>query len=1118
MVDIPKPSLKVLLVEDDAIDRLAFTRLIARSNLPYDYTIASSLIEAQSLLESQSFDVAIVDFYLGDGNAFELVEQIQSKNLPFIVATGSGDEQVAVQMLRQGAYDYLIKDPDRHYLSILPIAVERALARRQSEDKIHLLSYALQNVQDGIYMTNEQGHLIFVNNALAQICNCRAEEVIGQPIQALGQPDLTELFESEDVQIKSSYVLQTEIAIQVSTLVSFPALLSESRIKRQGTTLRFGVIRDITELKKIQLDLQKARDGLEQQVEQRTAQLEQTNQALLEEVIERKQVEVILQNLIEGTAATTGKDFFPALVEYMAQGLNVSYAFVNQVVDNKLSSLGFWADDALQPTFSCNLEHTPCERTFLDGRFYCQDSIQEQFPNNSNLVKLGAESYLGLALYNNQGKTIGTLCIIDRQPLLDPQRVENLLRVFAARAAAEIERQRATNRLEQLNQELEAKFQERTAALQEREEHLRELSARLNLAVESAAIGIWDWDIIQNILVWDKRMYQLYGMNQDDFTNVYEAWSSRLHPEDRVETETAVRQALEGKTDYNTEFRVIHPDGSIHFIKANALVQRNAQSEPQRMVGINYDITERKQAEWSLREAEAKYRAIYDNSVEGMYQSTPEGYYLMVNMALARMYGYQSPEQMISELNNIREQLYVDPQRRDEFERLIATQISICEFESEVYRRDGTTLWIAETGRLVRNEQKHFSYYEGIVSNITERKQAEIQLQQTNNELARATRLKDEFLANMSHELRTPLNAILGMTEGLQDRVFGNLNPKQLDAIKTIDRSGSHLLELINDILDVAKIESGQLELDLNPISITSLCQSSLAFIKQQALKKRIQLEVNLPGNLPDLLLDARRMRQVLINLLNNAVKFTPERGRITLEVCSQPPQAPQNFLQIAITDTGIGIAPENLEKLFQPFIQIDSALNRQYQGTGLGLVLVKQIVELHGGKVRVTSEMGKGSCFILEIPCTMPTCFSPEPTSALEPEMKLCQRQSDTSPLILLAEDNEANISTISTYLTAKNYRLLLATNGQEAVELANSQQPDVILMDIQMPIVDGLEAIQLIRQKPQLVEVPIIVLTSLAMKGDRDRCLAAGATDYLSKPVKLKQLVTTIQQFVAS
>lgn len=420
--------------------------------------------------------------------------------------------------------------------------------------------------------------------------------------------------------------------------------------------------------------------------------------------------------------------------------------------------------------------------------------------------------------------------------------------------------------------------------------------------------------------------------------------------------------------------------------------------------------------------------------------------------------------------------------------------------------------------------------FQQIQKELTERQQAEFRLTESNQqlaisneELARATRLKDEFLANMSHELRTPLNAILGMSEALQEQVFGVINKDQKEALETIANSGTHLLELINDILDVAKIESGQVEIDCSQTSINELCQSSLPFVKQQALRKRINLELKIAPNLPELFVDVRRIRQALINLLINAIKFTNQKGRVTLTVSLQhnPVTITKTEIKFAITDTGIGISPEDLQKLFKPFVQIDGSLNRQNTGTGLGLALVKSIVEMHNGTVNVTSEVGVGSCFTITLPCENIPIPSPAsvnlPASSLEPNPN--NVIAEGLPTLLLAEDNEANKLTISRYLKAKGYQLLFAKDGQEAIDMTRLLRPDLILMDIQMPNIDGLEAIKIIRRDkiPELANIPIIALTALAMTGDRERCIEAGANEYLTKPVKLSQLATIIKQTLA-
>ncbi|MFN5856198.1 MAG: response regulator [Pseudanabaenaceae cyanobacterium] len=406
--------------------------------------------------------------------------------------------------------------------------------------------------------------------------------------------------------------------------------------------------------------------------------------------------------------------------------------------------------------------------------------------------------------------------------------------------------------------------------------------------------------------------------------------------------------------------------------------------------------------------------------------------------------------------------------------------------------------------------------------------EANHQLALSNQELSRATKLKDEFLASMSHELRTPLNAILGMTEGLQDQIFGTITPQQRKALNTVEDSSTHLLDLINDILDVAKIESGQLTLECNPTSVSYLCNASLAFVKQQAMKKRIQLDLVIPSNLPQINVDQRRILQVLINLLNNAVKFTLEGGRITLEVIAPktaPRIAPETapkiapeinpdqesaYLTINVRDTGIGIAPEHMDRLFKPFMQIDSALNRKYEGTGLGLSLVRGMLELHGGQISVTSTVGVGSCFTIQLP-SAPMMEQPHGNSTQTVfSLDLESAAPKKLPLILLVEDNEVNIKTICSYLKAKGYEIIIARNGEEAVSLTQSSQPDLILMDIQMPKMDGLEAIKQIRSNPNSTHTPIIALTALAMVGDREKCLAAGADDYMTKPVKLRELAS--------
>jgi len=657
----------------------------------------------------------------------------------------------------------------------------------------------------------------------------------------------------------------------------------------------------------------------------------------------------------------------------------------------------------------------------------------------------------------------------------------------------------------------------------ETELRLQETSQRLALATNSASIGIWDYDIVNNVLIWDEQMSRLYGIPLGEFGGAYEAWQQGVHPEDRQAADLAIHKAIAGTEDFHNIFRVIWKNGEIHHIEAHAMVLRDETGNAQRMIGVNWDISDRKKAEEQLK--------------------------------------------------------------------LSAERISLA-----------------------------------------------------NAELSRAARLKDEFLAGMSHELRTPLNAVLGMSEVLLEEIYGNLTDRQKQSVSLIERSGRHLLTLINDILDLSKIEAGKMSLEINAVQVRQLCKASLSLVKELAQTKGIEINCNIDPSIGKIELDERRIRQVLINLLSNAIKFTNEGGKVDLSV--RCPDAGK--IEFSVSDTGIGIAADQMGRLFQPFTQLDNSLSRRYAGTGLGLSLVRRIVELHGGSVSLESEVNKGSCFTVSLPyretevssqpvtiasssvSTHPTSIqrafviedsessaaqisrylaeigataiiypmgqgvieavlqaqpdviildillpdlpgwnvlvelktNPQTSSipvvivsvvddrpkgfALgssdylvkpinrsqlqeslnrimgiieQPPVKalvVAHRTRSEVPLIVMAEDNEGNILTMLSYLEAYGLRIIVARNGLEAIDLIKQCQPDLVLMDIQMPELDGLEAIRQVRTDVRFANLPIIALTALAMPGDRERCLEAGANEYLSKPVRLLDVKLTIQKYL--
>jgi PAS domain S-box-containing protein len=387
-------------------------------------------------------------------------------------------------------------------------------------------------------------------------------------------------------------------------------------------------------------------------------------------------------------------------------------------------------------------------------------------------------------------------------------------------------------------------------------------------------------------------------------------------------------------------------------------------------------------------------------------------------------------------------------------------------------------------------------------------------LQHLNVELERAAYLKDAFLASMSHELRTPLNAILGYTEALIEQTRGPLNERQIQALQRVGESGQHLLSLISDILDISHLQRGELHLTITPVALAPLCESSLQCVAQTAAKKHISIASLIDPALHTIRADGVRLRQMLDSLLSNAVKFTPAGGAIGLEIAADQHNRTVRF---TVWDTGIGIAAEDLPHLFQPFLQLDSRLNRDFAGTGVGLALVERIARLHGGSVSVQSEVGEGSYFHIVLPLDANQVAAPEP-AAPAPCLPPAPEQEASPPLILIAEDDAATTMIVQDYLDNKGYRVRVADNGHDALSQAHMLQPDLILMDVQMPGLDGLEVTRRIRTNPALAHTPIIALTALAMPGDRERCLEAGASDYLSKPMRLAHLTQTIETYLAS
>jgi len=369
----------------------------------------------------------------------------------------------------------------------------------------------------------------------------------------------------------------------------------------------------------------------------------------------------------------------------------------------------------------------------------------------------------------------------------------------------------------------------------------------------------------------------------------------------------------------------------------------------------------------AVDEAENSFRRIFERAVPGIFQTTPGGNYIRANPALARIYGYETPAEMLETLTDIGRQLYVEPTRRSEFIEQMRENGALNGFESAIYRRDGSVIWISENCREVRSTRGELVYYEGTVEDITQRKLAEAELQHAREQAEQANKAKSIFLANMSHELRTPLNAILGFSELLTQEIYGPLGDARYSEFAgDIFRSGKYLLGIISNILDLTKIEAGQVALDEQDTDLGELMRSSIRLVSEAARHRDISLEVQLPPAPVTLNADPTRLRQILLNLLSNAIKFTPE-GKWVYLSCARG----ADTLDLTVSDTGIGMSPDEIARAMQPFHQVDNSYSRRYEGTGLGLSVTQSLVDLHGAAMSIESEVGKGTTITVRLPAS---------------------------------------------------------------------------------------------------------------------------------------------------
>ena len=533
------------------------------------------------------------------------------------------------------------------------------------------------------------------------------------------------------------------------------------------------------------------------------------------------------------------------------------------------------------------------------------------------------------------------------------------------------------------------------------------------------------------------------------------------------------------------------------------------------------EATERTQAEELLAQERNLLRTLIDNLPDFIYIKNSQSRFTACNAVVSNFMGAAKPEDLIGKTDF---DFYPQQQAAEYYadeQQVIKTGRPLVNKDEPNAGSTGHIRWIMTSKLPARDRDGNVIGIVGISRDITELKAAEKRLK----EAKEAAEAKSLFLANMSHEIRTPLNSIIGISKTLKKYHTKNLTPKQREGVEIVHRSSQRLLLLINDILDLSKIEAGKMDLRMRPFSLDALIAGIRSMATTLNDKRTVDFIVQKTGAAPDTVVsDAQRIHEILTNIISNSVKFT-ERGQILLKIYAE-----HHRLYFEVSDTGIGIDPRHLDRIFEEFTQVDSSTTRKYQGTGLGLTISKRMVELLGGQIKASSVLGEGTTVTFYVPLktsevaaaeTAPESSQPRTVKANAASPALAAaprpRAPEFMPKVLIAEDDEFGRAALKMMLE-HHYQLIFAKDGKEVVEKYSADSPDLVLMDIMMPVVDGYEAFDEIARNASQPLVPIIALTARAMKDDRDQLLAHGFTDYIPKPIDDEALIETIEKHLAA
>ena len=934
--------------------------------------------------------------------------------------------------------------------------VEEALRKGQ------LLQRAiLDNIPDPAWAKSLEGRFEAVNEAWCVFTGLARDEAVGKSDAELFPPATAAQFREEERRVaETGQPSRAEESMSdrqgsLRTFETYKIPLIDSTGRVTGT---IGIARDITERKLAQTALAQAHAELEKQVADRTSELTHANERL-QQLLNALPIGVVVAE--DASCRVIHANPAAARMFETATETNVSSSAATS-----LSNRFFHQGCELKP------EEQPVQMAVFGNREVPPMEIEARLASGRCWTSLISAT----PLHDREGRVVGG--------------VGAILDITQQKQAEE----------------------------------------RLRLAIDGAHLGIWHWDVRTGSLDFSDTSLALFGLPPGT-EMTYGKWEAAVHPEDIDAVNRAKRRSLHDLSDYREEYRVLWPDGSEHWIRTLGRVYCGPDGSPARMVGVLLDITERKRAELELHRA----RSLLDEGQRiahlGSWEFVVATQETIWSDEEKRIFGL-APHQPSP---NYEEMLrrHIHPADAAELDRISRNAIQhgkTFESENRIVWPDGTVRFVHNRAQPYFDENGKLMRFMGVTLDITERRVMEEQLRQWNTELERkvaertaelvaANSAKSEFLASMSHEIRTPMNGVLGMTGLLLDT---ELTLEQRRFAETIRASGEAMLTLINDILDISRIEAGKLRLETLDFDLRSLLDEFAAPLAATARAKGLEFTWSAAPEVPARVCgDAGRLRQILGNLVGNAIKFT-DRGLISVQVSLSAETDDDALVRFTVRDTGIGIPAEKQGRLFERFSQVDNSSTRRFGGTGLGLAIAKELTELMGGEIGMTSQAGVGSEFWCTVRLRRMTRKFPVNKAAadagrpIRPELPKLRR---TRARVLVAEDNVVNQEVALGILRKLGFQAEAVADGLEAIESLTTLPYDLVLMDMQMPEMDGLEATRVIRDPNSAVLnhlIPVIAMTANAMPGDREICLAAGMNDYVSKPVSPQTLIEALNNWL--